>query len=71
MIVLSFLSDKKLICNIFVKGKWIEEIGDDLVMESDNIITLISTKGVVNLFEECDERRTRAYPVLAVKKFIL
>jgi len=37
-------------------------------MESDNIITLISTKGIVNLFEECVERWTRAYPVLAVKK---
>ena len=46
------------------------EIGDYLVMESNNIITLNSTKGVVNLLKNV-MRLTCANPVLAVKKFIL
>jgi hypothetical protein len=46
------------------------KIGDYLGMESKTIITLNSTKDIVNLVKNV-MRLTRAYPVLAVKKFIL
>lgn len=71
VIVLSFLSDKKYICNIFLKGKWVAEIGDYLVMESDNIITLISTKGVVNLLKNVMGDWLVLTQFLLWKKFIL